>query len=181
MLKTFTRNEMITYWKRRLGLGALNNSGETTDFGGLDSMLAMDIDVWYSDLLRKGDPALLPQRDFPGILGVWLDDTCVMVRFPKDGSRFLSLKMAGWDAPLFTTVDPASETARRQRSPYLRATKCAPVAIRIAGGLIVYGVDSRENGGNQVHELIMTAAPSDGTFQLDPSLLADASLPTFGS
>lgn len=178
MLKTYTRREMTDYWKRRLGLGAI---GESEDYGGLESVLATDIDVWYANLLLKGDPALLPQRDFSGILGVWLDDTSVMVRFPKEGSRFISLKMAGWDTPLLSTTDPASETARRQRSPYLRATKSSPVAIRIAGGLIVYGVDGKANGGNQVHELVMTAAPADGTFQLDPSLLAEASLPTFGS
>ncbi len=190
MMKKFTEEEMLAYWKRRLGLAATPGVSVEADGNCLDRRLLDSIRAWYADLLLTAPRPLLPYEEMKEeAAGGYVNDNCVELLFPDRGARFVALKLKAWDEAVDFTYGRTSARAAMQRDPLTRATPDAPVIVEGDRRLFVHGLpsglDPEEASAvaertSPVHRplpeidyLIMVAAPADGSYMLDESLLRD--------
>ncbi len=190
MLRTFTEQEMLDYWKRRLGL-ASSPGVETTGFDNrLELKLIDDIRAWYANLLLTAPLHLLPIEDMSDkVAARFVGDNCLEISFPERGIRFLSLKLADWPARVDFTYPPEGIHARMQLNHITRATAERPIIVECNRRLMAYGLLSgaapAETGIEAapplrplpgIEILEMVAAPADGSYCLDEALLLNAQL-----
>lgn len=191
MLKTFTEQEMLDYWKRRLGLASSPGVEGTGYDNRLDLKLTDDIRAWYADLLHTAPRHLLPVEDLGDEISARLSgDNCLEITIPERGIRFVSLKLADWPARVDFTYPPEGIHARMQLDSTTRATPDRPVVVGCHHRLMAYGLPSGMPGAEsgaakappfrplpEIDLLEMVAAPADGTYRLDEALLLTAQLP----
>ena len=132
---------------------------------------------------------LLPCEDLKDeATGRYVGENCMELVLPERGVRFVSLKLEAWDAAVEATFAPASRRAGLQKYRETWATPDAPVIVEGVHRLFVHGLPSGNapmaaqsagEAGNvppyrplpPIESLMMVAAPADGAFVLDPSLL----------
>lgn len=191
MIKRFSETEMLAYWKRRLGLAATPGVTGTADANQLDAKLLDDIRAWYADLLLTAPRQLLPCEDLKEEAdGRYAGENCLEIILPERGVRFVSVKLEAWDAPVDFAWRPDSRRAALQRRRETWATPDAPVVVEGVHRIFVHGLPSgmasdaaavaaQEDSDRVppfrplpgIDSLMMVAAPADGSFELDPSLL----------
>ena len=189
MLKRYTEEEMLAFWKRRLGLSSSPGVVGTSDGNRLDAKLTDDIRAWYADLLLTAPRQLLPCEDLKDeSTGRYVGENCLELVLPERGVRFVSLKLEAWDAAVEATFAPASRRAGLQKYRETWATPDAPVIVEGVHRLFVHGLPSgnvpmaAQSAGEAgsvppyrplppIESLMMVAAPADGAFVLDPSLI----------
>lgn len=192
MIRRYTEEEMLAYWKRRLGLAVSPAVTGGEDNNGLDRKLIDDIRVWYADILQNAPPQLvncenLADEATAGIIG----DNCMAVTLPERGTRLVSVRLKAWETPVTRMVRPESPVAALQTDPLTRATVDDPVVVEGTHRLFLYGLPLtaeaavEEAGGARVPphrplpeiaSLEMTAWPADGTYVFDPGLLRHSRL-----
>ncbi len=183
MLQRYLPEEMLDYWKRRLGIAEASGVCKVVrrDAAALDAKLADDLQLWYSSLLEEADPRLLPVDDLSDLAQAeYADDSCVRVVLPARGIRLVRVEMRGWDAPLSRFVSPNCRLGRVQANPLTRNGRADPVGVLYDRELRLYGVMPRHEfstpGQTPLTGLYMVARPADGSFVFDDSLLRQAHL-----
>lgn len=186
MKKVFTSDEMLRYWKRRLGL-PLEEPG--CDVMGLDDKLRDDIRIWYADLLLKAPPEYLPVENVAAECSTcYISDNAAAIYPPVRAVRLVSLKMKEWSLDEIETFSPYSETGRLQGNRLTRATVDEPVVLSRPGRLEAHGInvpDDAEiipsghgpqgNRGPRPEYLEMVVMPHD-EYILEEALLARSEL-----
>lgn len=169
----FSEQQMLQYWKSRLGLAATYGTQPASDLSALDRKLSDDIAVWYESLLATAPEGTVPDADFHSVARI--KEICsggVVIDLPADGRRLLSLRMEGWSRTLRNFAAPRSDADRLQNDPLTRADTDDPVAVLHPRCVEVFGC-----GDNPVlAELRMTCAPVGGGYELDARLLRDSEL-----
>lgn len=192
MLVKYTKEKMLSLWKLRAGIltadcGCVVGRQDGSD---LDTLMLSEIDKWYSDLLLTAPTELLPVRDLSSeASAVYMGDSVAKITLPSSGVRLVGVKCLGWNVELTRFVDADSDLARLQTNKLLRGTTKRPVAVVDGKTLMVYGVmdpdavvvaadveisDSLSGStsiGGVLRELRMVAAPSDGSYIFDESLI----------
>ena len=188
MLKTFTRSEMLTYWKRRLGLKASPVVAGETDLTEVDRKLLDDIDIWYDDVLLSAPVDKLPVRNVAAdVIAYYVDDNSAEIAIPDECIRLVSIKMNDWDGDEPETYSVYSDIARLQRNRLTRATTDEPVVMRRPGRLVVCGLNppvATLAGSDKpavkheasLERLEMVVRPPEGTYVLDRTLLKHSQL-----
>lgn len=183
MIQRFLPEELLDYWKRRLGIAEASGVCKVVrrDAAALDAKLADDLQLWYSALLEEADPRLLPVDDLADLANAeYIDDSCVRVRLPDRGIRLVSVEMRGWDVPLTRFVSPNCRLGRAQANPLTRNGRAEPVGVLFNRELRLYGVLPRHELPHQTSTplsgLYMVCRPTDGSFVFDDSLLRKAHL-----
>lgn len=191
MLKVYNEQEMLDYWKMRLGLADLTGSLHVKRHNGaaLEAKLLSDIRAWYADLLYTAPAEKLPITDMTAeATASYVDDTAIEVVLPPRAVRVVSVELDGWGAPLSDFVSSNSTTGRRQLNPLTRNGRWHPVGVLYPGRMRLYGVIPRHEwegllaGQNPLTPTPLTrlrviATPADTSFALDESLLLTATLP----
>lgn len=192
MLKTYTQSQMLTYWKRHLGLKASSAVRDEADMTELDLKLLDDIDAWYEDLLCEAPPEKLPVADVADTAPVrYISDNAAEILFPANGVRLVDVKMKEWQCAEAETFSAYSDVARLQRNRLTRATIDEPVIIRRPGRIEVHGLETpslpeikEDTYFSHIAALItptvsslrMVVHPPEGTYVLDSTLLRHARL-----
>ncbi len=167
IMRSFTEEELLTEWRRRLGLlsqdcGCLVNRHDATD---LDALLRGRLRSWYASLLGRAPSALLPQRDIAGeAVQMENGDGWQRIELPASCGRLVSLRLEGWQRSVCRTEAPGSAAEEIARFPGLEPTADQPLAL--AEGRLIW---ARPAG--RVRELVMVMPPVDGSYMLDESLL----------
>lgn len=188
MLKTFTQSEMLTYWKRRLGLKASPVLAGENDLTEVDRKLLDDIDIWYDDVLLSAPVEKLPVRNVaPDVIAYYVDDNSAEIALPDECLRLVSVKMRDWEGDETEAYSVYSDIARLQRNRLTRATIDEPVVVRRPGRLVVHGLNApvaayaAADKPSVKHEaalerLEMVVRPPEGTYILDRTLLKHSQL-----
>lgn len=188
MLKTYTQAQMLTYWKRHLGMKASSVLTDDHDLTELDLKLLSDIDAWYDDLLAEAPAEKLPVADLSASAAArYISDNAAEIILPEPGMRLVSVKMSDWQAAEVDTYSAYSDMARLQRNRLTRATTDDPVVIRRPGRIEVHGLNTPDMPQvsdkdvtmqspaptirPQVETLEMVIHPPQGTYVLDSTLL----------
>lgn len=169
----FTEEQMLQYWKTRLGLAATCGTQPASDLSALDRKLGDDIAVWYEGLLATAPEGAVPDADFHS--AARMREICsggVVIELPSDGRRLLALKMEGWSRTLRVFAKPRSDADRLQNDPLTRADVDDPVAVLHPRCVEVFGCGDSP----KLEELRMTCQPSGGGYELDAQLLRDSVL-----
>ncbi len=193
MIRTYTEEEMLSLYKRRLGLFEARNGGIVgrQDGNHLDEYLLTEMRAWYANLLRTADVGLLPVEDLSSEIdsSLYVDNATAEISLPARGIRLVSIKFKEWKQEVRFFYTPESEMAQMQKNYYLRATTRNPIVVVDRDKLIAYGV-SRPTVDidpstpeiasatpqitpmkKSVEKLLMIAEPTDGTYRFDDSLL----------
>lgn len=192
MLRRFTEEEMLDYWKRRLGLALSPGVTGVSDHNGLDLKLLDDIRTWYADILQTAPPQLVNCENLASEATVTLlDENCMEVTVPERGTRFVAIRLKAWDRPVERTVAPGSPAARLQTDPLASATVDSPVVVEGVHRLFVYGLpgagetEPQYSGAvgipphrpaPEIESLVMAAFPADGSYVFDPGILRHSRL-----
>lgn len=175
MLVRKTKAEMVAEWRLRKGMLAPVTAGAGNREDGLevDSLIEREIDRWYFGLLETAPAEYLPLKDFAAEVEPTLNaDGSVELELPEECRRVVEVSLSGWRrcAKIVNGID--SPAARMQSSPYIAGGSWQPVAVRNGRRLRLY---SSSGATAQVERLICVAAPADGTYLFDESLLGTIS------
>lgn len=191
MLRKYTEQEMLSYWKRRMGLEASGSVGGEKNLTELDRKLLDDIDIWYADLLENAPADRVPTEDVATEVSCrYTSENSALITLPPRGVRMVSVKMADWSSDEVESYSIYSDVARLQRNRLTRADTDSPVVLRRPGHLEVHGLRSPLEEGisprgafvgpvgstPQLESLTMVVRPEAGTYVLDPTLLRRSSL-----
>ena len=163
-----TEAQLLHEWQLRY-LPPQVNAGVTVNSGyDLDAIMKARMRDWYSRLLAAGDPAMLAPVDISDRLKPVVNpDGSMTVMLPDNVIRVVAVDMEGWKSPALITRDPASRTARRQRSPYSRGTADSPVAVIDGRRMTVHTAAAGDN------RLTVTAIADDpDMYHLDSAALS---------
>lgn len=188
MLKTFTREEMLLYWKRRLGLRV--SAKPQVENSEVDQRLMDEIDIWYDDLLATAPADKLPVEDVSGDSAVrYIDENSARIDYPSRGVRLVALRMRDWKADEVESVSPYSDVARLQRNRLTRATTDEPVVVSKLDCLEAHGLEGPASVAVPdesempaaaprpiIDKLLMVVRPEEGTYVLDRSLFKGQTL-----
>lgn len=166
----FTREEFLDYWRMMRGFAPLRNDAVVTRTDGIDfdPMLEAEMDAWYRQLVRDGDPASLVAEELAGDIVLPAPaDGCVTVSLPPGALRVLYVRLSGWRCPAAVVTDPDSAVALRQLHPYTRAGADRPVAVLYPDGRLALYPAS----GSDTLESLECAMLCDDEFVFDSSAL----------
>lgn len=176
MLITLTEPEMLSKWKlitRHEPLAGGACVITRTDGYDADALLLDRVRAWYAGVLDSAPANLLPVTDFAAdVMPLPGDEGGVVVRLPRACRRVVEVKLTGWlRCARIVDASSADPAVARQLSPYTRAGVNAPVALASPGRLTLY--PAPEAGTvRPVERLLAVAAPADGTYVFDSSLLS---------
>lgn len=196
MLKTYSQSEMLTYWKRRLGLSVSSPLSTGEDLTQLDLKLLDDINAWYDDILAEAPPEKLPVEDVgPVTAARYISDNAAELTPPSRGIRLVALRMADWSSDEVESYSVYSDMARLQRNRLTRATADDPVVLHRPGHFEAHGLPSAPAivkpvtppaGGSdgvqpvpsipEITHLMMVVRPPEGYYTLDTTLLRHSQL-----
>lgn len=193
MIRKYTEAEMLSLYKRRMGLFEARNGGVVSrqDGSHLDEYLLTEMRAWYAQQLQTADIALLPVEDVSDEIEskLYVDESTAEIILPARGVRLAGIKLAEWNHEVTTFYPSDSDMAQLQRNKYLRATIRHPVVVLEQGKAIVYGVERPKMNLDptvpqpmivsaefirqpiEVESLRMVAMPTDGEYVFDDTLL----------
>ncbi len=175
MLVRKTKTEMVAEWRLRKGLLAPVTAGAGSREDGLevDRLIEREIDKWYSGLLATAPADMLPLEDFAQELTpVFRPDGCVEVDLPDECRRVVEVRLTGWRRSARIVEDTESLVARMQSSPFIAGGSWQPVAVKSGRRLYLY---SSSGDAPRLERLLCVAAPTDGSYLFDESLLGTIS------
>lgn len=172
----YTEDELLQEWKSRLGL-LEQDCGCTVschDGKALDAVLKSRLRSWYARQLRHAPGEWLPCQELSDEVEWARTDEQGELRLllPERGGRPLSLKLRGWRRAIYRFCDPGSVEEALSRFPGLRPTVDEPLAI--LDGRVLRAMPAPERMGDtadDVEELLMTASPGEGLYELSEALL----------
>lgn len=138
---TYTKQQMLSYARARLGLDHLRSdcSAEQTDGIDADSLIEAALRQWYLELLAHGEPEHVSARAVEATASVPSGSSGAdQYRLPGCCVRLLSLRLNGWHhavAPL--PPEEMEATIRRQLNSYTAATVRNPVAVMTRDGNVM--------------------------------------------
>lgn len=193
MIRKYTEAEMLSLYKRRLGLYESRTGGVVSrqDGSHVDEYLLTELRGWYSSMLRSTNAELLPVEDVVNEIPskLYVDESTAEVCLPTRGIRLVGIKLPAWRQEITTFYQPDSDMAMMQRNKYLRAGISHPVVVVDAGKAIIYGVERPKLNLDddayptvaslptllrepiEVESLKMVVEPADGEYLFDDSLL----------
>lgn len=189
MLKRYSEQEMLDYWKGRLGISVSPAVAGYRDRTALDRKILDEVDLWYEEMLQSAPFDKVPVSDMAEAVSCRrLTDNSVEIALPEEAVRMVALRLQDWDADEVECYSQYSDTARLQRNRLTRATVDDPAVISRPGVLEVHGLDPEEEeeegtAGDTalwhrpyVKKLQMVTRPAKGTYVLDPVLLRRSEL-----
>lgn len=171
MIKTFSSDELLSIWRRRLGLDTVRTDCSVKVYEGidLDDLLRRSLRQWYLDLLDSAPHHLLPVSDIASEATVnnAFDTTWSDIQLPASARRPLSVRLKGWNVETnVISHDEASNILCRMASPFGRPGPNAPLAIRRENGI------SATPASDSVLSVRVVNDPGEAEFILDESLLS---------
>ncbi len=171
MIVTLTSAEMLRQWQTSLGMLPARDGLQIirTDGVDTDAVIRRAMRLWYAQLLRSADPALLPVSDIAaelvphtdasGYLTIDLPDSCV---------RLLSVKLFGWLRPAAPLAPAHADAAiGLLASPYGAPGPAEPLAIALPGRVMCLPAIRP-----QIIEARAVCDPGEEVYTLDDSLLS---------
>lgn len=168
---TLTKEEMLNQWRLRSGLRPLRHDIEILrhDAVDTDALLQLKIDDWYHGLLRDADITLLPVENLAAAAVTECSaEGVVTVTLPDRAVRAVAVKLEEWENHARVTAPRTGRMAELQNSVYVRGGSVNPVAVCLGRTLTLYSSDEIDP---VLESLLCVAAPADGTYRLDRSLL----------
>ena len=160
-----TESEMLAMWKRLMHIDVVRRECviERDDGIMLDDVLIHHIRQWYAHLLLTAPLHWLPIDDVGAQVQLSVDDDGVVTAvLPESFVRPVEWKLAGWKHSVTVFVEPDSQEALRQCSPWLRGGCANPVIVKYDDRLMLYSV---EPGTSPVLVIARcVAVPSDNRY-----------------
>lgn len=170
-MQTYTKSEMLSLWRRSLGLETVNNSCTIEAVEGLDvdNIIIDYMRRWYLDLLDTAPAHLCPVTNAARQATVSLQDMFGLIVLPKGTRRVLSVKLSSWLRQVVVqSAEEAAGRIARLPSPFGRPGVNDPLAITGADGLHVY--PAGKDAGIDI--LMVIADPGEELYILDEVLLS---------
>lgn len=173
-MKVYTELEMLNLYRNHLGLSRVLTLPAEQERKAVDKELLDVLRKRYLSLLATRDTALLPVEDMgaEATLSYDGDYDMLTLRLPGRCIRPVSIRVKGWRQAVYSFLPAGTPLHRRQTIPMLRARSTAPLVFRSEGSLMAYGIPPFKAGEMQC-ELRAVAAPADGSFIMDESLLPE--------
>ena len=167
---------MLSRWRLAHGLLPMGPGIVRTDADNTDSLLGLEIDRWYADLLANGPEEMLAPVDIAATTThIYNGGGYVSVQLPEGVTRPLEVRLSDWPCAATIVSDPDGTVAARQRHAFTRATLWRPVAIAMPGG------ELRLFPASEVSHIstLTVADPADGLYHFDSGALGGCIADTF--
>lgn len=167
---------MLNLWRIAQGFEPLRTDAVVTRTDGLDidTVLRLQMRAWYLRQLDTAPVALLPVENIRSeVVPRPQSDGSLALTLPEGVRRIVEVQLGGWHRPalIVDASDPAAAVVlQRQASQYARGGTEHPVAV------VQSPTELRLYPGASASIAIVTLSvvrpPADGSYTLDPSLLA---------
>ncbi|MCM1033390.1 MAG: hypothetical protein NC405_06485 [Odoribacter sp.] len=170
MLTTYTKEEMLTLWRRALGFDESRTDCTVEQYDGrsVNDTITEAMRAWYLNHLDTANPGLLPV-DKVSTTTVTEGHSLLRIKPSKNCRRPLEVTAARWNTPAF--VAPCklyTPMLARLSSPYSTITESQPVAVLHPDGRSILAAPLDEGDAFIVEGV---TDPDEDTYIIDDSLL----------